>query len=175
MLGLRFVLVAPAQAAKVESGELEWLWDAANRRELPVGVIVGPKQMPLLGEIAAKYPRMRLLVDHLSVGPFTKLPQAQTDIEALISLAKHPNIAAKATGVPSMANDPYPFQSTHDVLRKTFTAFGPDRFFWGTDITRMQCSWRQCADMFLEELPWLKGNDLERVMGSGVSNWIGWK
>ena len=29
--------------------------------------------------------------------------------------------------------------------------------------------------MFTEELPWLKGEDLEWVMGRGVCEWIGWK
>src|ERR1700738_1846027 len=38
---------------------------------------------------------------------------------------------------------------------------GPARMFWGTDITRMPCTWRQCATLFTEELPWLKGGDLE--------------
>ena len=40
--------------------------------------------------------------------------------------------------------------------------------FWGTDITRMPCSWRQCAKVFAEELRWLKGRDLELVMGEAV-------
>ena len=45
---------------------------------------------------------------------------------------------------------------------------GPNRFFWGTDITRMPCSYRQCVTFFTEELPWLKGQDLEKVMGRGL-------
>jgi hypothetical protein len=28
--------------------------------------------------------------------------------------------------------------------------------------------------MFTEELPWLKGRDVELVMGRGVCDWIGW-
>jgi hypothetical protein len=28
--------------------------------------------------------------------------------------------------------------------------------------------------MFTEELPWLKGQDLEKVMGRGLCKWIGW-
>ena len=40
-------------------------------------------------------------------------------------------------------------------LRQIFDAFGPARMFWGTDITKMPCSWRQCVTMFTEELPWL--------------------
>jgi hypothetical protein len=47
--------------------------------------------------------------------------------------------------------------------------------FWGTDITRMPCSWRQCVTMFTEELPWLAGRDLELVMGDAVCAWLDWK
>ena len=29
--------------------------------------------------------------------------------------------------------------------------------------------------MFTEEMPWLKGRDLEWVMGRGLCEWIGWR
>ena len=41
--------------------------------------------------------------------------------------------------------------------------------FWGTDITRMPCSWRQCVSVFTEELPWLQGRDLDLVMGEALA------
>ena len=71
--------------------------------------------------------------------------------------------------------DDYPFRSIHPHLRQVYDAFGPQRMFWGTDITRMPCSWRQCVTMFTEELPWLTGRDLEPVMGRAFCDWIGWK
>jgi hypothetical protein len=46
--------------------------------------------------------------------------------------------------------------------------------FWGTDITKMPCSWRQCVTMFTEELPWLSERDKELVMGQAVCAWWGW-
>jgi len=60
-------------------------------------------------------------------------------------------------------------------FRQMFDAFGPQRCFWGTDITRMPCSYRQCVTMFTEELPWLQGRDKELVMGQAVCDWLGWK
>ncbi|MFD8531655.1 amidohydrolase family protein [Streptosporangium canum] len=174
MLGLRFVLASPELIAALTSGGLDWLWRAADERELPVGLMVFPEHLPLLGGIAARHRRMRLLIDHLAVLPFFTLPQAGEHFDALLELGKHPNIAVKATGVPSMATDPYPFASTHDLLRRTFEAFGPERMFWGTDITRMRCTWRQCVTSFTEELPWLTGEDLELVMGRAVRDWIKW-
>jgi hypothetical protein len=53
--------------------------------------------------------------------------------------------------------------------------FGPSRMFWGTGITRMPCSWRQCVTMFTEELPWLPERDKPLVMGQAVCAWWGWK
>ena len=38
----------------------------------------------------------------------------------------------------------------------------------------MPCSWRECITLFTEELPWLTGEDLEKVMGRALCNWIGW-
>ena len=54
-------------------------------------------------------------------------------------------------------------------------AFGPQRCFWGTDITRMPCSYRQCVTRFTEELPWLQGCDKELMMGDAICDWLGWK
>jgi predicted TIM-barrel fold metal-dependent hydrolase len=174
MLGLRFVLATPDSCDRLASGALGWLWAAADRREIPVGLIVPPQYLPVVADIAARYPRMRLLMDHLAVSPFEKLPGAAAHFDELLALARQPNIAIKATGVPSMATDEYPFASTHSLLRRAFDAFGAERMFWGTDITRLHCTWRECVTMFVDELPWLKGRDLELVMGDGVANWIGW-
>jgi hypothetical protein len=63
----------------------------------------------------------------------------------------------------------------HPHLRRVYDAFGPQRMFWGTDITRKPCSWKQCVTQFTEELPWLAGHDLELVMGRAFCDWIGWK
>lgn len=175
MLGLRFGLPLPDTSKRFESGELEWLWAAADERRLPMGLMALPEHLPLLSDIAARYPRMRLLLDHLAVLPFDKLPGAASHLEALLDLARHPNVAVKATGVPSMAGDAYPFTSTHDVLERCFDAFGPERMFWGSDITRMSCSWRECVTMFVDELPWLGGHDLELVMGRAVADWVDWR
>jgi len=77
-------------------------------------------------------------------------------------------VAVKATGVPHYSSQAYPFPALHTYLQQVYDAFGPNRMFWGTDITKMRCSWRQCVTMFTEKLPWLKGRDLELVMGDAL-------
>jgi hypothetical protein len=54
-------------------------------------------------------------------------------------------------------------------------AFGAERMYWGTDITRMPCAWRQCITMFTEELPWLSDRDMEQTMGRALREWLEWQ
>ena len=84
------------------------------------------------------------------------------------------NVAVKATGQAGYALDAYPFRSIHDALHRVFDAFVPRRMFWGTDITRMHCTWRECVTLFTEELLWLKGANLELVMGQAFCDWTCW-
>src|SRR4029453_19062771 len=117
-----------------------------------------------------------LILDHLGrPSGTTPLPERWANLPEVLALAKYPNIAMKATGGPSYSDQPYPFRDIHDNLHRLYDAFGPERWFWGTDITRMPCPWRQCVTLFPKELPWLRGRDLELVMGRAVCDWIGWK
>jgi predicted TIM-barrel fold metal-dependent hydrolase len=114
-------------------------------------------------------------VDHLGRTSGTKDAAAWESLPEMLALAKHSNVAIKATGAPSYSSQSYPYRNIHDSLRRIYDAFGPERLFWGTDITRMPCSWRQCVTLFTEELPWLTTRDKELVMGRAVCDWLGWK
>ena len=116
------------------------------------------------------------VLDHLG-RPRGDAPASErwANLAEVLALAKYPNVAMKATGAPSYSDQPYPFRDIHDNLHRLYDAFGPARWFWGTDITRMPCPWRQCVMLFTEELPWLKGRDLELVMGRAVCDWLGWE
>ena len=174
MLGLRFLLFTPEQQAMFVDGRLDWIWQAADARGLPVGLMLPPTLYTALAATARRYPRVRWLIDHLGAPPFGKLPEAAVHLNGLLALAAEPTIAVKATGVPSIASDGYPFASVGPVLHRVFDAFGPQRMLWGSDITRLSCSWRECVTLFTEELPWLQGDDLASVMGGAVRAWIGW-
>ena len=47
--------------------------------------------------------------------------------------------------------------------------------FWGTDITRMPCTWEQCVSAFRDHQPWMPKADMELVMGLGIADWLGWQ
>ena len=173
MVGLRWALTRPEQKA-LHEGKLDWVWPAAEKAETPVATMAW-RFLPLFARIAERHPNLKLIVDHLGLTRSGKGEAAFETLKDLLPLARFPNVAIKATGAPGYAAGAYPFRDLHDGLWRIFDAFGPDRFFWGTDITRMPCSYRQCVTMFTEDLPWLKGRDLERVMGAAAVDWFGWK
>ena len=134
-------------------------------------------RLPAVGRIAERHPGLRLTIDHLGgKGGNTTLKDAaaMTHMPALLALAKHPNVAVKATGAPGYSSEAYPFPAMQTFVRQIYDAFGPQRLFWGTDITKMPCSWRQCVTMFTEELPWLSEEDKALIMGQAVCAWWGW-
>ena len=174
MLGLRFTFLQEHMKSWPTDGTIEWLWPAAERAGLPVALLAA-NFLPKVGEVAERHPRLKLIIDHLARrSPAETGEGAWDNLPQMLALARHPNVAIKATGAPSYSAQPYPFRDIHDKLERIFDAFGPARMFWGTDITRMPCPYRQCVTLFTEELPWLKGRDAELVMGRGICDWIGW-
>jgi predicted TIM-barrel fold metal-dependent hydrolase len=170
MLGLRFT--AGRESAWLTDGSAEWVWDAAQRHGLPV-MISCPGLLPVIDGIAERYPGLRLVIDHLALRR-AKDDAAYADIPVLCSLAKRPNVAAKASATPASSTQPYPYRNIHSYLQQVFDAFGPLRMFWGTDLTRLPCTYREAVTMFTEELPFLSNSDKDWVMGRAISAWLGW-
>ena len=177
MLGFRFTFSQPHQQSWWSDGSLDWFWAACEQEKLVVGLLAGGR-MAEVGTIAARHTGLKLQIDHCgrSGGAAgSKDAAAFADLGDMLALAKHPNVAVKLSGAPSYSSEPYPYRNIHTYLQQIVDAFGPRRCFWGTDITRMPCSYRQCVTMFTEELAWLKGRDLELVMGQAICAWLGWQ
>ena len=174
MLGLRYAFTAPHQANWMTDGTMDWLWPAAEKAGIPIALMAS-NYLPLVGQIAERHPGLKLLIDHYARNRGGSDDEAHANQPALLGLAKHPNIGVKCTGAPGNSSHAYPYKNIHKYTQQIVEAFGPQRSFWGTDITRMPCSWKQCVTMFTEEMPWLKGRDLELVMGRAVCDFLGWK
>ena len=49
--------------------------------------------------------------------------------------------AVQASGMPALSTERYPFRDLHPHILTLVEAFGPRRTFWGTDLTRMPCTY----------------------------------
>jgi predicted TIM-barrel fold metal-dependent hydrolase len=170
MLGMRFTL--RPHHGWLTDGSVEWLWQAAERHGLPV-MLSCPGLLPIVDGIAERYPALRLVIDHLALIR-TLDAAAFADLSDLLAMARRPNVAVKASALPCFSSERYPYRNLHPYIRQVFDAFGPRRMFWGTDLTRLPCSYRQAITMFTEELPFLSAGDKDLIMGRGLCDFLGW-
>ncbi len=175
MLGLRLAFQKEHQKAWLDDGTADWFWPEAEKHGLPL-MLFAPGRHRRIAEIARAHPRLRIIIDHMGLNR-EQDTAAAAGIEALIPLAGLDNVAVKVTSLPLYSTEPYPHRNLHQPLARLIAAFGPERAFWGTDLTRIWYlieSYRHCVTLFTEELDFLSGDDLDWVMGRGVARWIGW-
>lgn len=176
MLGLRFTFHRPGLVEQLTEGRVDWVWGEAEKAGIPVMILVPHALVYLIDRVAERHPGLRIVMDHLSIPSGATGEEAFRDLDKLLAIAKRENVAVKATSLPSyVRDDTYPYRSVYPHLRRVYDAFGPKRIFWGTDLSRLPCSYRQGVTMFTEEIPWLTAADKEWIMGRGVCEWLGWK
>jgi len=171
MRGVR-VLFEPGSAWPL-AGADHWLWPAAEAAG--IGITLATRgYFNLIEEIAQRFPNLRFSIDHLGTDWAKTDEAAYARLPEVLRLALYPNVAVKASMLPATSSEPYPCRNIHRYARQAFDAFGPRRFFWGSNLTRLQCPYRQAVTLFTEEFSWLGPEDLEWVMGRAVCEWIGW-
>lgn len=172
MLGARLNF-RRAAVRQLRDGTADWIFRAAERLDRPLMLFVN-EDFGAVSLIAQRHPGLRLIIDHLGVNVESQGAAAFAHLPELLALARHSNIAVKASALPCAAADAYPFHSLDPYLRASFDAFGPRRMFWGSDLTRLPCEYRLCVQMMTEHLPWLSGPDKDQVMGLALCGWLRW-
>jgi L-fuconolactonase len=94
----------------------------------------------------------------------------------MTSLAKYQNISVKLSASPNNSTEAYPFRDFTPHIRRLFDAYGPQRCYWGTDMTNSfaKATYRQRITHFTEELPFLSEQDKDWIMGRAIVTRLGW-
>lgn len=181
MLGIRIQLDREPNRSLFLERRIDWFWSTVEEEGLPV-MLLAPTMLDRVGELAARFPRLRLIVDHLGLTAFEMFDDITPALAALLPLASLPNVAVKASALPDHVRDPFPFRSLHEPLLRVIDAFGAPRVFWGSDLTRLQrsgrsskwCTYTQCVRLFSEALPLANEEERAWILGRGIMDWIGW-
>ena len=111
---------------------------AGSRARIPVNVMCSG-QLPLLRELVRRNPDTQFVVDHVGlVQPFEPPapPEPFADLDNVVALAEHDNVAIKISGACTLSHQPFPYLDIWEPLSKILDAFGFERCMWGTDWTR---------------------------------------
>jgi predicted TIM-barrel fold metal-dependent hydrolase len=175
MAGVRVSFFSEAVRARLLEEGLEWVWEAAVGLDIPI--MISPNGLVSeVGDIARRHPTLRLALDHMGLIPFKvyNAEELRVAVDEVVALANFPQVSVKATALASSVDEPYPFPSLHEPLRRVIEAFGPKRVFWGSDMTRLPCTYDEYRRLFTEELDFLTEEDKRWIMGQAVSEWLGW-
>ncbi|HVY57438.1 MAG TPA: amidohydrolase family protein [Xanthobacteraceae bacterium] len=175
LLGVRLTFHRADSRGALTDGTADWFWPEAERLSIPV-MVHAPEGLATLADIAARHPRLRLILDHMGFARRDIDAEANKAVDRLLGLAGHPNIFVKVSAAPCYSTEPYPFQNIQRQIRRVVDAFGPDRCFWGSDLTRLPkgVSYKQCVTMFTESSGFLSAQELPAVMGRGLARCLGW-
>jgi predicted TIM-barrel fold metal-dependent hydrolase len=175
MKGVRVTFLRNA-TGWLKDGTADWFWPAAEKAGLPV-MFLAPGQSAAFGPIAERHPGLNLIIDHMNLS--VEIAQEHKVAEAIaetVALAKYPNVSCKISSAPTYSLESYPFRDMFEPLKRVFDAFGPQRCYWGTDMTNSfaKASYKQRIEHFTKELPFLSEQDKDWVMGRAISQRLGW-
>jgi predicted TIM-barrel fold metal-dependent hydrolase len=171
MLGIRLSINRGDTSAQLRAAVDSGFFAEAQRAGVPLYLYM-PRMHAEIDQVATAFPDLRITVDHLALdcadGP---LPKA---VAPLLPLARHANVAVKASALPCFVTEDYPYPQIVQAVYELVAAFGPNRVFWGSDLSRLPCSYEQFIGLFLREMPQLTPEELSSIMGEGVSAWLNW-
>lgn len=174
MHGLRLIFNTPEKQRRLVDGSVEWIWKAAERADVPVMLLI-PGGVSYVANIAGRFSGLRLCIDHLGIPRGAQDQAAFEHLPELLALARFGNVVVKAGGTPAYSSiDAHPHPSLHGHLRRVYDAFGPERIFWASDLTRMSCAYRDVVTLWTEGIPWLSQQDKRSIMGGSVCRWLNW-
>lgn len=174
VLGMRIGFSAGGRfKASFDDGTLDWFWDEAERLQIPLMSLVGAMSARVY-PVVQKHPGLIFIVDHLGRPSGADGIGSWDDFEDLVRLAELPNVTVKVSSAPNYSSDPYPYADIHPYLRRLSESFGPQRLMWGTDLTRLRGSYRDCVRLITEALPFLSDDDKEWIMGKTLAQTLNW-
>ncbi len=173
MLGVRLTFNAPRFVSWLEDGTLDWFWAAAERLGIPLMALFSG-MLDKVHPIAERHAGLTLIIDHMGRVSGSHGPAAFADLDDLLALARYPNVLVKVTSAPSYSDEPYPFRDLHPFLRRNYETFGPRRLLWGSDITRLRGTYRECLALFQEALDFLSAEDKEWILAKAAAEALEW-
>lgn len=166
------VLFHRDSADALNDGTADWIWPELERVGLPV-MIFAPGQYEAIGAVARRHPDLSVVICHLGFNPALRDAEALAGVDALLRLAGLPNVAVKATSLPSFVTEPYPFPTLQKLLVRTIEAFGSHRIFWGSDLSRLSCGYHELYALIRDEMD-IPPADRANILGDAACAWFGW-
>ena len=139
------------------------LFDRAAHLEVPVLILTKPPRLADLASILEHHGDVDVVIDHMADCPI----DSPESLELLLDLVKYPRVYVKISHTWSLSSLAFPWQDTHEMVRRVYEAFGAERLMWGTDwpVCLGRATYAQALAVVRDEMSFLSAQDKEWILG----------
>jgi predicted TIM-barrel fold metal-dependent hydrolase len=146
--GMRFSPIYHPRSTWLNAKESYPLWKEAERLRAVFNFYILPHQMPMLEDMAGRFPGVKIVIDHLGK-PDLKLPDPWPEFRKMFALKKFPHVWVSASEPYELSlTKDYPYRDTIPFFKATYEEFGGKQLIWGTGYPRPR--WELPMDKELE-------------------------
>ena len=146
--GMRFSPIYHPKSTWLNSKEHYPLWQEAEKLNAVFNYYILPHQMPMLEDMAGRFPGVKIVVDHLGK-PDLRLEDPWPEFRKMFRLKKFPQVWISASEPYELSiTKQYPYRDTIPFFKATYEEFGGKQLIWGTGYPRPR--WELPMDKELE-------------------------
>jgi predicted TIM-barrel fold metal-dependent hydrolase len=159
----------PIKDRDMRSPAMKATWRRCHQLGLAIQMHFLPWVAPQIGELAAQFPTMPVILDHLGrMGEGTPAEAA-----GVLKLAKLPKVWMKFANIGSSSREKYPFSDVKPLVRRAYDAFGPDRMIWGY-FGHDTASFNREVALFDMMFDFVKEEDKQKIRGKNALRLFQW-
>jgi len=168
--GMRFSPLYHPQSTWLNSQEHYPLWREAERLGAVFNFYILPHQMPMLEDMAGRFPGVKIVVDHLGK-PDLRAADPWPEFKKMFRLKRFQQvwISASEPYELSLGKD-FPYRDTFPFFKAVYEEFGGSQLIWGTGYPKPR--WELPMDKELEfvnqSLGFYTKEDREKILGQNA-------
>jgi predicted TIM-barrel fold metal-dependent hydrolase len=146
--GMRFSPIYHPNSTWLNSKEHYPLWREAERLGAVFNFYLLPQQMPMLEDVAGRFPGVKIVIDHLGK-PDLHVADPWAEFRKMFRLKRFPQVWVSASEPYELSlTKQYPYRDTYPFFKAVYEEFGGRQLIWGTGYPRPH--WELPMDQELE-------------------------
>ena len=138
-------------------------WEHAAAKNIPVCVQMRQEGIPLLRQIMDKFPKVTIILDHLSRTPFAEGPPYAAATEFL-ALAKYSQVYLKITPI-NVTPKSWGKGTPETFFGKMIDTFGAERIGWGSNFPNSVGTLKEILTAAQKAFAFAKSSDQDWIFG----------
>jgi predicted TIM-barrel fold metal-dependent hydrolase len=168
--GMRFSPLYHPNSTWLNSKRLYPLWREAENLGAVFNFYILPHQIPMLEEMAGRFPGVKIVIDHLGE-PDLRAGDPWAGFRKMFRLKRFPQVWVSASEPYEISlTKQFPYRDTYPFFKATYEEFGGKQLIWGTGYPKPR--WELSMDKELEFvdqiLDFYTPEDRELILGKNA-------